>query len=254
MMSDIIPESDIAGDQILGERDRQEDYYAYVILDDVDFPIKGLLGVLADGMGGHAAGDQASKIAVETFADVFLNSKDTPIETFKNALKIANEKIGELSHRIGKECGCTILSFLIFNNNLIWISVGDSSLMLVRNGNIVRLNQDHSMRASADKMFADGKINDAERVSLRNVLESALSGEKIEKIDIKETPFELKKSDILIAASDGIESISHDDLLKILESASDASPFEKVSAILCGIENSGNPNQDNTTIMLTEIK
>ena len=71
----MIENKDFASSEILGKRKRQEDFCSFIILDEqTSFP-GGMLAVIADGMGGHSAGDEASKIAVNSFSRYFLNNK-----------------------------------------------------------------------------------------------------------------------------------------------------------------------------------
>src|ERR1700679_1424453 len=134
--------------------------------------------VLADGMGGHAAGEVASKLAVDSFVAAFAARReaDAPYsEAFSYALDEANMLIGSVqtSQPQTTGMGTTLVAAHIAGKKLRWISVGDSPLWLVRGGIATRLNADHSLR----------RVSAATRQNASaNTLTSALVGRKIDSI------------------------------------------------------------------------
>ena len=123
-------EFDIASDQIDGARDYQEDAFMVSLLGDNDDGKACSLVVMADGMGGHAAGNVASNMVVATFNKSFqseINSNDIS-ESLTSALNRANQQIHDsiLETPALKGMGCTMVSAYMEDNKLYWVSVGDS--------------------------------------------------------------------------------------------------------------------------------
>lgn len=245
----------------LGQRDHQEDALA------TDFPIGSSFGfaVLADGMGGHAAGDVASKIVVtEVFSELMFQSSDVTAmtgnigEVLRNAAYAANEcvKAHTESNPETGGMGSTLLAPVIDNGRLYWISIGDSPLLLYRGGKLTQLNEDHSMAPQIDLMVAAGALSedDAANHPDRNALTSVLFGDEIEAIDCRDEPFELADGDVIIAASDGLQFLENHEIVAILR-RNLARPAAAIArALLDALEDLDDPAQDNVsfTVIKTE--
>src|SRR5262249_458283 len=107
---------------------------------------------LADGMGGHAAGDVAGKLAVDCFVAAFrsLPHDNASLEdALVGAQRDANTQIDSVqaSHPELEGMGTTLVAAHIGDEGLRWVSVGDSPLYLYRDAALVRLNDDHSLRS-----------------------------------------------------------------------------------------------------------
>ena len=245
----------------LGQRDHQEDALA------IDFPIGANFGfaVLADGMGGHAAGDVASKIVVtEVFSELMFQSSDVEAmtsdigEVLRNAAYAANECVRahtETNPETGG-MGSTLLAPVIDNNKLYWISIGDSPLLLFRGGKLTQLNEDHSMAPQIDLMVAAGALTEdaAANHPDRNALTSVLFGDEIEAIDCRDEPYMLEDGDLLIAASDGLQFLENEEIVEILK-RNLARPAAIIAReLLAALEELDDPAQDNVsfTVIKTE--
>ena len=99
-----------------------------------------------------------------------------------------------------------------------WVSVGDSPLFLLRRGEILLLNEDHSLAPEIDKLAAAGKMTweDAKADPRRHFLRSALTGADIDLIDRSRRPLALEPGDVVILASDGIHTLSEPDILRVV--------------------------------------
>ena len=123
---------EISGDQIDGARDYQEDAFLVTYLDDDEGGDgkSSALVIMADGMGGHAAGNIASNLVVSTFNKAFTGDfgKDVTPEVLRVALAKANaaltESIRETPALDGM--GCTMVTAVFSKGKVFWISVGDS--------------------------------------------------------------------------------------------------------------------------------
>lgn len=243
-----------------GERELQEDALA------TDFPHRGRLGfaVLADGMGGHAAGEVASKIVVtEIFAELKLQSglpdaMERSIGSILRAATLSANACIEAHSEANPDTngmGTTLVAPILFSNRLYWMSVGDSPLYLMRDGKLVQLNEDHSLAPQIDFMVEAGLIDPAvgQNHPDRSCLTSVLSGGTIDKFDCCELPHELKAGDILLVSSDGLQTLSNDQISAILYEHRQASPDHIVDALLTAISDAGDPYQDNVTLCVIRM-
>lgn len=251
---------DAASALSLGRRDRQEDAVA------ADFALGSEVGfaVLSDGMGGHAAGDLASGIVVtEVFSELKMLTDDpTALErnihqVLHNAVTGANRCV-ELYARQNPEArglGATLVVPVLFSNRLYWISVGDSPLFLFRDGQLTRLNEDHSMSSYFDQMSSQGLISldEAQSHPDRNCLTSVLAGMEVPRIDCRDTPFGLLQNDVLIVASDGLQFLSDAQIADILNRVGDQSSARISAMLLSEVEKLGNPDQDNVSLCVIKL-
>lgn len=246
---------DIAGAQIDGARDYQEDAFLITRLGDTNGDAHATLAVVADGMGGHAAGNVASNMAVQTFNKHLTSNfpSDKLPEVLHEAVEQANQSITETVRETAalKGMGCTLIAIILEDKNLRWVSVGDSHLYLVRNGEIKKKNADHSYGGFLARMAEQGKQVEAEAGFSRNMLMSALTGDTIADIDCPQTPLELQPGDRIIVASDGLDTLSHGKILSFMESNSSAK--ECVDALLKGVQEAKMPRQDNTTVVVVLV-
>lgn len=249
-------EYDIASDQIDGARDYQEDAYMVSLLSDTDEGEASALVIMADGMGGHAAGNVASNMVVATFNKSFqseFNGRDVPV-SLTSALNRANQQIHDSIAETPalRGMGCTMVSAYLQDNNLYWVSVGDSHLYLVRDRELIKQNADHSYGAYIDMMKEQGMEIEEQPGMSRNMLMSAMTGEEISSIDCPNTAVKLKPGDRLIIASDGLDTLGAGAIIQY--SSWSTTARECVYALLKAVEEANKINQDNTTIIVIDIK
>ena len=221
------------GDQDQGDRPYQEDRWALHTLPDGT-----LLAILADGMGGHAGGAVASKLAV----DAFLKSVEQG-QSLAEGLQSANAAVraGAAAKAELTGMGSTLVSALVKDDEVRWISVGDSPFYLVANGKLERLNADHSFVPQIDAMLERGIITAEEAANhpSRHALREAIMGEPLSLID--EGKRKLAAGTTLLVCSDGVESLEHG---KIATGAK-----QPVRHLLDMVLAVGKPHQDNVTII-----
>ena len=248
---------DVATAAIKGKRPYQEDSMIS------SFPIGQGAGfaIIADGIGGHVAGHLASALATtEIFAHLKMQESqlvdgklDVPF-ALRHAAEQANKRIAAHTAMDGetKGMGTTLLVPVIRGDRLSWISVGDSPLLLFREGALRQLNQDHSMAPQIDMMVKTGSMSAqvGKDHPDRNTLLSVLNGEMIEKIDCPDTPIRLKEGDILIAATDGLQSLSNAVIAKTLMKGKNGRSMDIANAFLAAIAAKNDPDQDNTTFVV----
>lgn len=247
---------DISGSQINGARDYQEDAF---LISGVGESGSGTdaasLVIVADGMGGHAAGNVASNLAVQTFNKFVGSHYPTHAvpAMLKEAARAANDSISETVRETPalRGMGCTLVAVLVTGRNLHWISIGDSHLYLLRGHEIEKKNLCHSYGGFLDRMAAAGRAIEPEAGFSRNMLMSALSGDEISEIDCPETAFELQPGDRVIVSSDGLDSINTAKILAFSDGARSARDF--VTSLLKGVDEAAIPRQDNTTVVVIDI-
>ncbi|MEO0990367.1 MAG: protein phosphatase 2C domain-containing protein [Pseudomonadota bacterium] len=251
---------DVATALSVGQRDHQED----AVVTDFAYGTDSGFAVLADGMGGHAAGDVASKLVVtEVFSALKFGTEDPDTfseqaaEILLDAARIANESVR--MHMEGNPdtegMGSTLLAPVIVNSQLYWISVGDSPLYLFREGRLYQLNDDHSLAPQIDLMAAQGLIEPevARNHPDRNALTSVLFGEAIPQVDCPEEPFELEPGDILVMASDGLQFLSNSEISALLRARGRRSSADIVQTLLTALEKLEDPEQDNVSICIVKV-
>jgi serine/threonine protein phosphatase PrpC len=249
---------DFAGRQSQGAREVQEDSYG--VMPRVEFAgaPDDLFLVVADGMGGHAAGEVASSLAVQTFAETFLES-GTACDSGRlwDCLEEANRRIAcELESRgdAVQGMGTTLLAVLLRDHSVRWMSVGDSPLYLVRGHELHRLNRIHSKATELAEKVQAGEITEeqARTDPTRHTLLSALIGEAIYDVD-DPLPVELMAGDVLIAATDGIETLTHEEIAAVVSSLQEAEASALAEGLLQAVQSKQFPKQDNTTVVVVRM-
>ncbi|MEM1073581.1 MAG: protein phosphatase 2C domain-containing protein [Pseudomonadota bacterium] len=223
------------------------------------------LAVLSDGMGGHAAGDIASKIVVtEVFSELlFERHDDRDFEigvrgTLHDAAMAANTC---LKHHMDvnpdtKGMGATLVATVIIDTRLYWISIGDSPLFLFREGKLLQLNEDHSMAPQIDFMAKSGLMerDEAEAHPDRNTLTSVLFGAQIPKIDCPDDPVLLQDRDLLIVASDGLQYLSDLQLEATLKRNQFKSSSDIADTLMEEVMSLGDPDLDNVSFSIIKMR
>lgn len=242
----------------MGTRSRQEDAVA------IAFPEKARQGfaILSDGMGGHASGDLASRtIVAEMFAALTLGD----LEDAAHLPSLLNTAITKANSALmacvnaqppRKGMGGTVIAVVAANDNLHWISSGDSVLYLFRRETLSRLNEDHSMAPEIDLMLERGMLTAEQAANhpQRNCLKSALMGEQIAAIDCPLVPLALKPDDIVILASDGLQFLPERIIEALLLRARRETTREIALDLMEGLATLNDPDQDNTAIVVVRAK
>lgn len=245
--------SNLVGKQSIGKRSAQEDAFQLVMQNEQD-PASDVLMILADGMGGHAGGEVASQLAIDTFAQHFVHGAQErrPRARLEECLHKANEA---LATRVAADpalegMGCTLIGALRKGNRLSWVSVGDSLVYLYRNGNLRQVNADHSLYGELMELVKAGKMTQQEAASnpRRNALRSAVMGNNIALIDLE--TLELQKEDLIVIASDGLDTLSSSEISAILGREKRPDVRAICSDLLNAVDGKGSPTQDNTTIIV----
>ncbi len=245
---------DVAWDQIQGCRSSQQDCAVCIPLEQ-----NRRLLVLADGMGGEVGGDIASAIAVTGFCTAYeaYGSPDDPNERLMAALKSANlalyDRVTAEPHLAGM--GTTLIGAILEGCVLRWISVGDSPMWLFRDGTLRRLNADHSVAGRLAEQVAAGDltVEEAANTPGQSQLLEAVMGEDIKMVDVPTKPEPLLPGDILLLASDGVESCTQEEIAGVLSHGDDCTALGLVDRVLDAVEALERPHQDNATLIVVRI-
>ena len=220
----------------------------YVFATDESLGTLPNLLVVADGMGGHKAGDFASKYTVEVLKEELKHTlKDGPEEILKDAAQTANHKLIEKADEdINLEgMGTTLVAATVIDHTLYFINVGDSRLYLL-NKDIRQLSRDHSL---VEEMVRLGEMDkaDAKDHPDKNIITRAVGVVPELSVDFFEV--ELKPGDTVLMCSDGLTNMIEDEEIKkiVLGQRDIVEKAEKL--IDTANENGG---KDNITVVLIE--
>jgi serine/threonine protein phosphatase PrpC len=246
---------DIHAADCVGERSEQQDCAASVRLND---GADGSLLVLADGVGGQAGGAIASRIAVDALLGAArAGALDEPAKqrpALATALEKANRLVGEKARANPKLAGMatTLVAAIVSPHSLKWVSVGDSHLYLFRDGALRKLNEDHSL---AHLMVKSGtyKVGDPALDEYRNVIASAVSGGEIKHIDLPGKPVGLRGGDIVLLASDGLDTLPRERIQALVGELANATSRKIADILLSAVTAERRPRQDNTTVLVACI-
>ncbi|UWQ96969.1 protein phosphatase 2C domain-containing protein [Rhodobacteraceae bacterium M385] len=241
-----------------GARPYQED----TLLADFHGGVDRGFAILADGMGGHAAGDLASRLVVIDAAShlKFLIHDGEGLEKtlhseLTSAITTANDVLRDRAadDRRLQGMGATFLATVIFEDRLYWASVGDSPLYLWREGALRQLNEDHSMAPVIDQMAKSGEITREEAANHpdRNALTSVLMGRSLKATDVPKTATVLDPGDVLIQASDGLQYLDNAEISRIVGQG--GSSADIAAALIEALKGRADPMQDNTALLVLQL-
>jgi serine/threonine protein phosphatase PrpC len=213
------------------------------------------LFLLADGMGGHKAGNVASKLTVEDLGKLWSESffdDGTPVATLETWLRnqIRNESeniadLGKLDEYQGM--GTTLEALVMQEGQVISAHVGDSRTYLIRDGELQKITTDHSL---VQELVDAGQITEeeAEIHPNKNIITRSLGQSAEVQADLQAV--EVQAGDYLLMNSDGLTNmISSEEILEVVYS--DATIAEKTETLVALANDAG--GHDNITVILVKI-
>lgn len=204
--------------------------------------------IVADGMGGHRAGDFASRYAVETLKEDMANStEDGPEAMIRKAIQSANQKLIEAARQDARleGMGTTLVVATVIEHTLYFANVGDSRLYLLHD-TIKQLSKDHSF---VQEMVRLGGIDaeEAKHHPDKNIITRAVGAR--EKVEVDFFEYRLKKGDIILMCTDGLSNMVEDEeMLAIVKSSRDI--VEAVERLVERANDNG--GNDNIGVILAE--
>ncbi len=246
-----LPKVTVAAKTDLGRvRENNEDKYEYYMAEDAaTLASRGLVFLVCDGMGGHAAGQIASELACKTFIDVYLHHPSAePIMAMVSGVQAANRFVVDVGRAIPSRKGMgTTLSGLILIQDIAYaVQVGDSRIYRLRNGELLMLTHDHTW---VEEAIRAGMLRpeEVETHPYKHVLTRAIGTEGDVKPDVE--AFDLKAGDVFLLCSDGlINHVSDDTIGEILRTK----PLAEAAWTLVGQALLGG-GSDNTTVLVVRI-
>ncbi len=230
---------------------REVNQDSYYVSEKEDIPVF----IIADGMGGHRAGEVASKMAIDVMKERFfksnksINEEREVVLLVKKAIETANLKIYESSQK-NKEylgMGTTITMTYILGDKIVVGHIGDSRAYLLREGKFSQLTEDHSLVA---QLLKNGSISEAEAQShpQKNVITRAVGTD--EEIDIDIVVEKIYKEDIVLLCTDGLTNMVDDS--QINEILSTRKDIQTACDDLVELANQ-NGGYDNITVIAIKI-
>jgi serine/threonine protein phosphatase PrpC len=225
-------------------RPHNEDSFSFLDLG------KGMLFAVADGMGGHDAGEIASKIAVETVCREMregVEQNKAPLDLVQHAVQQANAAVKQEGASRGSNMGTTLTMAFIAGNTAYVANVGDSRVYWVENGSITQITEDHSLVA---KLVAVGKLSkeEARNHPKSNLLYRTIGSDDTVKVDTFR--MDLKKGGLLLLCTDGLWGMIGDESIHQIFAAE--KNVKKACARLVRMAND-NGGLDNITAMVAKI-
>lgn len=228
----------------IGQRREMNQDYVYTS----EKPVGNLpnLFIVADGMGGHNAGDYASKYTVETIVDVASKSKLTePIAILDEAIQTANRMLIDRANENPqmKGMGTTVVALTILDSHLVIANVGDSRLYVV-NQEIQQITRDHSL---VEEMVRLGELDKeiAREHPDKNIITRAIGA--VAEVDIDFFEVDVEQGDCILMCSDGLTNMIEDeDIRAIIMSQRDVA--EQAEKLVDTANRNG--GRDNITVIV----
>lgn len=215
------------------------------------------LAIVADGMGGHQAGDVASQLAVETLREAMSDVKadltdDEAKMLIRQSILQANEVVYNTaaSNEQYHNMGTTVVAALFLPNDHAVIGhIGDSRAYMISDRAIKQLTEDHTL---VNELLRSGQITPEEAVHhpRRNVLTRALGTEDTVEVDLRIVPW--KSEDTMLLCSDGLSGLVDDGLLLATLLRNELSLDEKADQLIQLALKAG--GDDNVTVVLLKSK
>lgn len=238
-------------------RQRQHNEDSFLVADEAK------LFLVADGMGGHAAGEIASRIAVDSISEFIVHTKEDDgtwphaydehytrtTNRLVAALRMANTRVLEAMRKDARlrGMGTTVVACMADGDKISVAHVGDSRAYMIRKGKISRITSDHSW---VFEQVQAGMLTEAEaeKHPLRNVITRALGGALSVNPDASE--IDSKTGDIYLLCSDGLTGMVPEEEILTLVTAN-ADDLEKACSQLVEVANE-NGGLDNVTVILVK--
>lgn len=231
---------------------RENNQDSYFMSSDLDFP----LFIIADGMGGHKAGEIASTMAIDIVKDFFVKNKDklndekNLCDIIKHSIKKANQEIYNISleSSLYTGMGTTITLAYILDKKLYIGHVGDSRAYFIEKDNIYQITDDHSL---VNELIKNGSITPEEGKThpQRNMITRAVGTSQEIELDIFIN--EINNDHILLLCSDGLSNMVEDThILDIVKKEIDVNNICK-KLIIKAKDNGG---KDNITVIAIKLE
>ncbi|HEY6332832.1 MAG TPA: Stp1/IreP family PP2C-type Ser/Thr phosphatase [Blastocatellia bacterium] len=218
--------------------------------DDTLLKTRGRLTIVADGMGGHSAGEVASNLAVEVISRAYFEGNDDAASALKRSFLEANSAIHQTASKDETltGMGTTSTALVLRNGSALAAHVGDSRLYLIRNGQIYLMTEDHS---AVMEMVKQGMLSleEARHHPEKNVILRALGSHADVEVTTWQRPFPLRTGDRFLLCSDGLYDLVEDN--EILQTVSSEGSHEACEKLIAMAKDRG--GYDNITVAIVSV-
>lgn len=197
---------DFGNMQHQGRRDYQEDSFGFSDISDPELVAKrGILAIVADGMGGLKNGKSISERAIGKFRKAFLNFSPAG-----NIPRQLSSLVAETNHDIyetdRQKGGTTLICVYIYRNGMYWASVGDSAIFLFRQGRLYQLNKEHNRLNELYLKFMYREITKEQLMAEHSLqgLTSNIGRRELRDLDQNLTELRLQSGDRILLCTDGV--------------------------------------------------
>ncbi|SHE60747.1 Serine/threonine protein phosphatase PrpC [Seinonella peptonophila] len=213
-----------------------------------------VIGVVADGLGGHNAGEIASQETVQIMKENLGSlppglSTQSKIDELSTAIEKANKRVYDLANKNGKlqGMGCTVVTVIAEEDLLVIAHVGDSRAYLLHKGGLYQLTEDHSF---VNILRKHGQITEEEARNhpKRNMIVRAVGTNESVEVDLIDTPW--REGDIMLLCSDGLTSMVSDREIGLVLTSSQLNMEEKADRLIDLALDAG--GADNISLILLE--
>lgn len=242
--------------QHCGARPYQEDSFGFSSIEVEQTTTKGILAVLADGMGGLKNGKAVSDDMVSNLLNWFdaKGSVCRNAEDLRGVVTTINSRICDIYCSEGTvTSGSTLVTALICGGVLHWLCIGDSRLYLKRNGKLHAINEDHDyLNQLLDNVIEDDlSLQEAFEDPKKACLAECIGKRMIEKMDYSKQGYRLQDGDVLVLCSDGVyNALGNAEFTSLITQDAMASCNNIINTIAA----KGFPEQDNNTIVILSYK
>ena len=232
-------------------RPANEDSVALIMPDSTSVLLRrGVLAMVADGMGGHEGGEVASGIAVSVLTQAYYQEEGDPQAALAQAFAAANRAIFDHARKRSKLAGMgtTCTAVAVVNARAYCAHAGDSRAYLIRGGQAYCMTEDHS---ATMELVKQGLLTQAEarHHEDRNVILRAMGTHKTIQAEHWAPPFPLRPGDRLLLCSDGLyEMIDDEELAAIATAYAPAEACQKLIALAVG-----RVSTDNVSAVVLEL-
>lgn len=251
--SSVLPDYQVGNLHNIGRRGEQQDSFCLSdVRDGQALAAKGLMAVVADGMGGLESGAAVSQLVTDTFLSRYRQLSIPDADAFLlDAAAAAEEAVEKYMEQTGSNSGSTLVAVLLRGDRMHFISVGDSHIYLLRGDQLIQVNKDHNYGALLMERAARGEVDPEEPYvnPRRHALTAYIGMGSLNLVDRNQAPIVLLPGDKVLLCSDGVYNALGSDALRAAMAGDAHLAAQRLEA---AVLEQGLSNQDNFTAVLVE--
>lgn len=242
----------VGASSIIGTRKNQQDSIYTSCERDM------AIAVVCDGMGGMEGGELASQLAIQILSEEYEHREQKQIpDLYRKAVIHMDAGVNGLTRQDGEtmNAGTTVVSAIIQNDQLYWLSVGDSRIYMIRGNEFEQVTRDHNYKMRLDKLLQEDMISQEEylsRLAKGEALISYIGMGNVTLMDINPAPFQLMDKDVVLLCSDGLyKRLSDEEIQAII--CQELPDVDKAAQRLTQVVmEKTTRSQDNTSVILMQ--